>query len=205
MLFRGLGHAVTMSLGPERIAADFIENPSRVPARGSLTEDLVRPFATKLWVTTAPYRLYTRLVYDRDTGTFLAVLFFSAVFLLGALSIFPAWRDKSRQAVSSMVLLSRFAGGAGAVLDGVFMAALALTVIYVNRSEPAMLFFGLPPQTALFLWLPRFALPAAVLALAGTPALFRDAAISRGARAFHLVLLVALVSFALLLSSLGMT
>ncbi len=204
MLFRGLGHAVTQSLGPERIAADFIEDPSRVPARGSLPEDLVRPFATKLWVTTAPYRLYTRLVYDRDAGTFLAILFFSAVFLLGALSIFPAWRDKSRQAVSSMALLSRFAGGAGAVLDGVFMAALALTVMYVNRSEPAMLFFGLPPQTALFLWLPRFALPAAVLMLAGTPALFRDPEVSRGARAFHLVLLLALVLFALLLSSRGM-
>ena len=203
LLFPGLGHAVSMSPGPESLVAAFFENPAVKPDASGMAENRVRPFATRLFVTAAPYLLYARLVYDRDLDVLFPVLAFAALFLAGSLSLAFTWRDRARAGASGWGVVSRLAGGAGALLDGGFMAGLALAVVFVNRTDPAMLFFGLPHWAALLAWLPRLALAGALLLASGIPALFRDQGLTRQARGFFLVLAAAQILFFLLLRSLG--
>jgi len=199
LLFPGLGHAVSTSSGVERLVAGFLDDPAKSPERLSPETLAVRPFAVKLFVTAAPYLLYARLVYDRDLDVLFPVLAFAAIFLAGSLSLAFTWRDRSRAGASRWGVVSRLFGGAGALLDGGFMAALVLAVIFVNRADPAMLFFGLPHWAASLVWLPRLALPATVLLVSGIPAFFRDGGLGLPTRAFFISLAAAQILFFLLL------
>ena len=202
LLFPGLGHAASMSPGPENLVAAFLENPSGKLETGDLPENRVRPFATRLFMTPVPYRFYSRLGYGRDLGTRFSVFAFFGIFLLGSLSLGWTWRDRRRPGASRWGVVSRLAGGAGALLEGGFMAGFALAVVFVNRTDPALLFFGLPPWAALLAWLPRLALPAGVLLLAGLPAIFRDGGMTRRSRVFYAVLAAAQALFTLSLAGL---
>ncbi len=202
LLFPGLGHAVSMSSGPESLVAAFFEHPTVKPDAGGMPENRIRPFATRLFVTSVPYRLYVRVVYDRDLDTLFSILAFAGVFLAGSLSLLLTWRDRRRPGSSRWCLAARLAGGIGALLNAAFMAGLALAVVFVNRSEPAMLFFGLPHGAASLVWLPRLALPAGVLLAGGLPALFRDAGMTRRSRVFFAFLAAVQVLFPLSLASL---
>jgi hypothetical protein len=79
------------------------------------------------------------------------------------------------------------------------MAALTLAVVFVNRTDPAMLFFGLPHWAAYLAWLPRLALAAGVLLVSGIPAIFRDGGLAPRTRVFFLSLAAAQILFFLLL------
>jgi pimeloyl-ACP methyl ester carboxylesterase len=74
LLFSGLGHAVSMSSGPESLVAAFFEDPSGKADAERLTESRIRPFAARLFATAVPYRFSTRLLYDRDLDTAAAPL-----------------------------------------------------------------------------------------------------------------------------------
>lgn len=200
LLFPGLGHAVSMSSGPESIVAAFFEDPSGKPGAEGMPENRVRPFAIRLFATSVPYRLYARVVYDRDPDTLFSILALAGLFLAGSLSLAFTWRDRRRPGVSRWGLAARFAGGAGAVLYGGFMVALLSAVAFVDRTEPAMLFFGLPWWMGFLPWLARAALPAALLLALGIPSLSRDRDVPGKTRVFFLVLAVAELLFFLLLA-----
>ncbi len=200
LLFPGLGHAVSMSRGPESLVAAFFEDPTGKTDAGGMPENLIRPFATRLFVTSVPYRLHARVVFDRDSDTLVSILAFAGMFLAGSLSLALTWRDRRRPGASRWGLAARLAGGVAAVLDGGFMAALALAVVFVNRTEPAMLFFGLPWGIGFLPWVARAALPAALLLASGIPPLYRDGGVSGKARVFFLLLALAELLFFLLLA-----
>jgi pimeloyl-ACP methyl ester carboxylesterase len=200
LLFPGLGHAVSMSSGPESLVAAFFEDPSGKPDAGGMPENRIRPFATRLFVTAVPYRLHARVVFDRDPDTLFSILAFAGAFLAGSLSLAFTWRDRRRPGASRCGVAARLAGGIGAFLNAGCMAALFWAVAFVNRTEPAMLFFGLPPGVRFLPWLARAALPAGVLLVFGLPFLFRDRGVSGKARVFFLVLALAELLFFLLLA-----
>lgn len=200
LLFPGLGHAVSMASGPESLVAAFFEDPAEKPDAVGMADNRVRPFAMRLFVTSVPYRLYARLVYDRDPDILFPVFAFAGLFLAGSLSLAFTWRDRRRPGASRWGLAARFAGGFGALLDGGFMAALLSAIKFIDRTEPAMLFFGLPWGLGFLPWLARAALPAGVLLAFGLPFLFRDRGVSGKARVFFLVLALAELLFFLLLA-----
>jgi len=202
LLFPGLGHAVSMSSGPESLVAAFFEDPSGKPGADGMPESRVRPFATRLFVTSVPYRLYARVVYDRDPDTLFSILALAGTFVAGSLSLAFTWRDRLRPGASRWGLAARFAGGAGAVLEAGFMAALFSAVALVDRTEPAMLFFGLPWWMGFLPWLARAALPAALLLAVGLPAIFRDAGMTPRSRFFFTVLAAVQVLFFLSMAGL---
>jgi hypothetical protein len=201
LLFPGLGHAVSMSSGPESVVAAFFEDPSGKPGAEGMPENRVRPFATRLFATSFPYRLYARVVYDRDPDTLFSILALAGTFVAGSLSLAFTWRDRRRRpGASRWGMAARFAGGAGAALNAGFLAALFSAVAFVDRTEPAMLFFGLPWWMGFLPWLARLALPAALLLAFGIPSLYRDGGLTGKARLFFLVLALAELLFFLLLA-----
>lgn len=200
LLFPGLGHAVSMSSGPESLVAAFFEDPSGKPGAEGMPENRVRPFATRLFVTSAPYRLYARVVYDRDLDTLFSILALAGMFLAGSLSLAFTLRDRNRPWASRWGLAARLAGGIGALLNAGGMAALFLAVAFVNRTEPAMLFFGLPWWMGFLPWLARMALPGGILLALGIPFLYRDGGVPGKTRVFFLVLALAELLYFLLLA-----
>jgi pimeloyl-ACP methyl ester carboxylesterase len=204
LLFPGLGHAVSTSPGPERIVAAFLEDPSKANPAGEAEKEGIRPFATRLFMTASPYRLYVRVTYDRDPDVIFAVLALAGIFGAGTLSVFFTWKDRLRMGLSRWGLAARLAGGIGAFLDGTFMAALALVIAFVNRTEPAMLFFGLPQGAALLPWLARLGLAAGTFLVLGLFPVFRDPGVSRRGRAFFAALAASQLLFALALANLGL-
>lgn len=82
------------------------------------------------------------------------------------------------------------------------MAALFSAVALVDRTEPAMLFFGLPWWMGFLPWLARAALPAALLLAVGLPAIFRDAGMTPRSRFFFTVLAAVQVLFFLSMAGL---
>jgi pimeloyl-ACP methyl ester carboxylesterase len=203
LLFPGQGHAVSMAPGPEKLVAAFLEDPSKRPDGSGLGENRVRPFETRLFMTSVPYRLYTRVFYDRDQETIAGILFLAVLFLAGVVSLVFTWLGRHRPGSSRWGLAARFAGGGAAVLDGAYMALFAMAIVFVSETAPAMLFFGLPHWAVHLAWLPRLALPAAALLVSGIPALFRDQGLTRQARGFFLALAAAQILFFLLIRSLG--
>lgn len=204
LLFPGLGHAVSTSSGVERLVAGFLDDPAKSPERLSPETLAVRPFAVKLFVTAAPYRLVTRLLSDRDPDTAAAVLAFGGMFLAGTLSLWFTWKDRRREGASRWGVAGRMAGGLGAVFNGIFMVLLTLAIARVDRVEPAMLFFGLPQGMAFLPWLARTGILAGVLLILGLVPLFRDRALPKAARGFFLGLAGAEVLFALALARIGL-
>jgi pimeloyl-ACP methyl ester carboxylesterase len=204
LYFPGLGHAVSMSSGLEEFVAAFLEDPSKPQSAEGLEKKGVRPFVTRLFMTASPYRLYVRVAYDRDVDVLFAILAFAGIFGAGTLSLFFTWKDRLRPGLSRWGFAARLSGGIGAFFDAAFMAALSLTVAFVNRSEPAMLFFGLPQQAALLPWAGRLGFWAGLPLVLGLFALFRDPGVHRGTRIFFAALSVSQVLFALVLANLGL-
>jgi len=195
LLFPGLGHGASVSPGPEKLVAAFFEDPGAKLSGEGLPESRVPRFVTRLHVTSAPYRLVTRVSYDRDTDVIGAILAFAGIFLAGAVSVRHTWKDRRRPGASRWGVAARVAGGAAAALDGAFMAALAMAVYAANAKDPSMLFFGLPAGFGFLSWLPRLALPGAFVLVSGLPLVLRDRGISSRARIFFAVLAAAEVLF----------
>ncbi len=204
LLCPGSGHAVSTSRELERIVAAFLDNPSKSPEGLEPGACRVRPFAVNLLVTAAPYRLTTRLFSDRDLDTAAAILAFAGMFIAGSLSLVFTWKDRRREGASRWGIAGRLAGGVGAALDGLFMVSLALSVAWVNRAEPSMLFFGLPPSMAFLPWLGRLGALAGFFLFPGLVFLLKDRGISRPAKGFFLALASAEGLFALFLAQLGL-
>lgn len=204
ILCPGLGHAVSTSGGLERLVADFLEDPAKSLAGLSPEACAVRPFAANLFVTAAPYRLATRLLSDRDLDTAAAALALGGMFLAGTLSLFFTWKDRRREGVSRWGLVARLAGGLGAAFYGSFMVLLASAIAWVNRHDPSMLFFGLPPEMAFLPWLSRSGVLAGVFLVLGLFPLFRDRGLTGSTRVFFLGLAGAEVLFAMAVARLGL-
>jgi len=198
--FPGLGHGASVSPGPEKLVAAFFEDPGAKLSGEGLRESRAPRFVTRLHVTSAPYRLVTRVAYDRDTDVTAAILAFAGIFLAGAVSVRHTWRDRRRPGASRWGVAARMAGGAAATLDGAFMAVLPMAVYAANAKDPSMLFFGLPAGFELLSWLPRSALPGALALVLGLPFVLRDRGISSRARIFFAVLALAEVLFPVVLA-----
>ena len=175
--------------------AAFFEDPGAKLSAEGLPESRIPRFVTRLHVTSAPYRLVTRVSYDRDLDVIGAILAFAGVFLAGAVSVRHTWKDRRRPGAFRWGVAARMAGGAAATLDGAYMSVLPMAVYAANAKDPSMLFFGLPAGFELLSWLPRLALPGAFVLVLGLSLVLRDRGISKRARVFFAVLALAEVLF----------